>query len=236
MLRALSAALLSSSYVYLLEKPTHQVFQESLDSVFTIYFADTETHRLQATCCGFFITEEGLGVTSGPFARMFQDKTATIKFSDGRELPCKITHYPNLPGLAFIELEKMSTRKITMTNKDLVEGQDLYIFSLRNTHPYFDKVYVTDTNHKWIEFKDGELFNTPVIRTTGLVPKFCFGSPLIDMEGKVVAVVTNIEHGLAIGYSILYLKQMFNQEEQSGAYLAWQKVKNKILDNFKKFI
>ncbi len=107
---------------------------------------------------------------------------------------------------------------------------------LRNTHPHCDKVYVSDTNHKWIEFKDGELFNTPVIRTTGLVPKISFGAPLIDLEGKVVAVVTNIEHGLAIGYSVLYLKQMFSEEEESGTYLAWQKVKNRIVENFKKFI
>ena len=238
MFRALSCTLLSSALVYSQDKPNSFIYQNLRDSVFTISFSDLDTNELKATCSGFFITDDGLGITSGPFARTFKGSSVSIRFNDGRVVPCKVNFYPNVPGVAFIEIEKENdkrpTRKIPFSSKDCVEGQDLFILANRNSHFYFDKVFVTDTQHKWIEYKDGELFSTPVMRTTGVVPKASFGSPLIDLDGKVVAVVANVENGLAIGYSVKYLKEIYKEENKS--YKIWEQFRDNIVDKVRNIL
>jgi len=236
MLRALLGSLLGSVPVCCTDKKPTEIYTDSMKSVFTIYFTDLETNLLRGSCTGFFITNDGLGVTSGPIVRVFRGTRATIKLPNGRVLPCKLTYYPNVPGLGFIQTTEFNSEKLSLSTDHVKEGQDLYVLALKDTQSYFSDLLVTDTEHKWIEFRDDTLMNTPVIRTTGLVPKESFGAPLIDQEGNVVAVVANIENGLAIGYSVHYLKEVFADEEKPRVYRVWEGIRNSIVERLSGFV
>lgn len=230
MIKVIAGALLASVSVNCAQKKSTEIYQNSIKSVFTIYFTDLETNQLRGSCTGFFITNDGLGVTSGPIVRAFRGTSASIKLPNGQELPCKLSYYPSVPGLGFIQTKNFASQKINLSQDYVKEGQDLFIFALKDTQSYFNDVLVTDTNHNWIEFRDETLMNTPVIRTTGLVPKESFGAPLMDEDGNAVAVVANIENGFAIGYSVHYLKELYASQNKSGFYATWEKIRNSIVD------
>lgn len=236
MFRALIASFLGLVPVCCSGKKSTEIYQDSLKSVFTIYFTDLETNQLRGSCSGFFITNDGLGVTSGPIVRVFRGTNATIKLPNGKILPCKLTYYPSVPGLGFIQTTDFNSEKLSLSTEYVKEGQDLFILALKDTQSYFSDLLVTDTDHKWIEFRDDTLMNTPVIRTTGLVPKESFGAPLIDHEGNVVAVVANIENGLAIGYSVHYLKELFADDEKPKIYKVWEGIRNNIVERLSGFV
>lgn len=230
MFKALVGTVLATVSVSCAQKKSSEVYQNSIKSVFTVYFTDLETNQLRGSCTGFFITNDGLGITSGPIVKAFRGTSASIKLPNGQELPCKLSFYPSVPGLGFIQTSNFASHKLILSQDHVKEGQDLYILALKDTQSYFSDVLVTDTNHNWIEFRENTLMNTPVIRTTGLVPKESFGAPLIDEEGNAVAVVANVENGFAIGYSVHYLKEIYASQEQSGFYATWEKIRNSIVD------
>ena len=79
-----------------------------------------------------------------------------------------------------------------------------------------------------------DLIDTPVIRTTGIIPDECIGGPLIDDNGNAVAVAFNIEMGLGIGYNLSNLKTLYNENESWRIIKAWNRIRETIIHKFYK--
>jgi S1-C subfamily serine protease len=224
---ALSAFSLTT-HPYCFSKSSEEVFQASLKSLFTIYFLDKSTKTLKNSCSGFFITEDGLGLTSAPFAQLFPGSQIKVKSAEGDEFDAHLTTYAEIPGIAFVQITGQNKGKLCLSKKTLTEGESVYIAGAHDRELYFDNVLVTDTKHNWVRFIEDDLVNTHVIRTTGLVPVECFGAPLIDEDGNVKAVVINVENGMAIGYGIENVKEVFGEENNGYFWRAWKRLRERI--------
>ena len=232
-LYSLGFSILGSYALCKIESPEF-IFDSALKSSFTITFIDKETLSPKRSVTGFFITEDGLGVTSGPVIKLYENCKIVVKLSDSKEYSGKVTHYPTTPGIGFIQVDVNKSSKLKIGNQDIKEGQTLYVMGKREEKVYFNDVMVTDNNHSWIQLSENDLIDTPVIRTTGIIPDECIGGPLIDDNGNAVAVAFNIEMGLGIGYNLSNLKTLYNENESWRIIKAWNRIRETIIHKFYK--
>lgn len=215
-------------------KKTEDIYGDALKSAFTVRFVDVNTEETKASCTGFFITEDGLGVTSGPLIRLYQGCKVLVKLPDLQEYIGKVVYNPLTPGVGYVQITGPGTTKLRISQKECVEGQDLFALGVHDQHPYFSDVYVTDTSHPWIQISENDLYNTPVIRTTGLLPNECVGGPLIDHQGNTVALIFNIEMGLGIAYSLHNLTKVYQSHSDWAIIKAYKNFRKAIIDKFLK--
>lgn len=230
--------ILSLAYNFLLsppvfcEPPNHKnVYQQSINSVFTLYLYDPEGSSVRATCTGFFITDDGLGITSGPIVKSFRGTKIKVVTPDKKEYSGELMYYPSAPGIGFVQIKGRKTQKLAISKEPLVDGQDVFVLGIHDSDAYFSNLMITDMNHPWVEFKNDDLYNTPVIRTTGFVPIECFGAPLLDEDGKVRAVMFNVELGMGICFSLMNLKNIFKENNEWQITKAWRRAREMIVES-----
>ena len=219
--------------VYCEKKSPEEIFDASSKSSFTVSFLDPETSQPKFSCTGFFITNDGLGVSSGPLLKFYHGCTAVVTLPDSKTHLGTIIYYPSAPGLGFIQINsKVTTSKLPLSKKECEEGEQLYVFGIEGNHVYFHDVLVTDNRHKWLKFEDDKISATNIIRTTGVLPKAAIGGPLIDQEGNTVAVVFTSQLGLGIAYSIKNLNNTINEssKESWAIVKAWKRAREYVIE------
>ena len=194
---ALGSSMLSG-LGYCESKSSEEIFESAMKSSFSIAFIDRKTSEVRALCTGFFITEDGLGITSGPLVKLLENCDVKIKMNDSAVLSGEVTYYSSTPAVGFVQVQAQNTSKLKISKKNCEEGENFYVLGLKHTHPYFSDVFVTDSNYELVKIGDKDLFDGLYIRTTGLVPSECIGGPILDHDGNAVALVFNKERGLAI--------------------------------------
>lgn len=190
---------------------SEEIYSSTLKSLFTVIVVDRETSIPKAYFSGFFLTEDGLGITSGPLIKIFQGNSFKVKLADLTELPAEIAYKDSVPGIGFIQVDTPKSFKIKLSKKECVEGESLYVFGIKEKDSYFNDVFITDTDYNCIKIKDEEISDISVIRTTGILPNECIGGPLVDLDGNATALVFAIHGGLAVAYSLQKLKKLYEK-------------------------
>ncbi|CAG9320803.1 unnamed protein product [Blepharisma stoltei] len=223
------AFLAFGSYAKSSANESETILDRSLRGMFRISFIDKETLNPKGHCTGFFISNDGFGVTSSYALENKEHCKIMVKTYDSREFEAESSSFENVPGIEFIII-KSNTEKIPLTKNEIRDGDTAFVLGLKDKYPYFNEVYITDTQQPFMRKKDGNIKTYRVIKTTPQIPKECVGGPLLNEAGKVVGVVINLEHGFGASVPINSIKELNQGTESSWAVVKlWKSAREGLL-------
>lgn len=200
-------------------RPTRDILREAQASLIRIQYTNRETFEPENYSTGFLISPAGVAITSGLNVSAYKNSKAVIKLQDGREFEAEQVVFPTAPGLGFLTLkgveEELKFVKPVMKSEGLKAGDKVYAIGMRGPHLFFTELYVTDTNYRSAFKEDTTITIMDAVRTTGQVPDLCVGGPLLDSDGRAVAVLVNVEMNTGIGAALSYMEK-FKDEEEAG--------------------
>lgn len=201
-------------------RPHSDIIHEAQSSLIRIQYTNRETFEPENYGTGFLINGSGVALTSGLQLTAYKTSKVVVKLQDGREFEAEQVLFPSAPGLGFLTLkgvgnEELKHVKPVTKQGGVQEGDKVYAIGLKGPHLFFTELYVTDTHYR-SAVKDGTNITVmDSIRTTGQISPVCIGGPLLDSEGRAVAVVMNIEMNTGIATALSYMEK-FKDEEATG--------------------
>lgn len=220
-------------------RPTRDIIKEAQASLVRIQYTNRETFQAENYSTGFLISPTGVAITSGLSLATYKNSKAVIKLQDGRELEAEQVVFPSAPGLGFLTLkgvegELQYVKPVTRAG-GVKEGDKVYAIGLRGPHVFFTELYVTDVHYRSAFKEDSTLTVMDAVRTTGQVPDLCIGGPLLDSEGRAVAVLINVEMNTGIGVALSYMEK-FKDEDAPGwlqqSYRSFKEGVYRVLEGF----
>lgn len=229
MRRLLPLGFLSTqSYVYSHQSTSETLLESTLPGMFRISFVDRETLETKGECTGFFIDEDGFGITSGAVLKSRKDCKMTITTWDGNQYDAEPKFFDKVPGIGIIVVNA-KVKNIQTTKVEVKSGATVYAVGYYSKYPFFNDLFVTDTEQESFWKSDRGEENINLIRTTGPIPSVCVGGPLLNEEGKVVAVVVKLDLGFGLSIPIVNLKHLSEDEERWGPAKLWINARESII-------
>lgn len=219
--------------------PTRDILKQAQASLVRIQYSNRETFESENYSTGFFISPTGVAITSGLNLATYKHSKAVIKLQDGRELEVEPTVFSSAPGLGFLTLKGVEKElphlKPVTQSGSIKEGDKVYAIGMRGPHVFFTELYVTDTHYR-SAFKEGVTITViDAIRMTGPVPDVCVGGPLLDSEGRAVAVLINVEMNTGIGVALSYMENLKEEDAPGWIQLSYRKFKEGVYKKLERF-
>jgi len=146
---------------------------------------------MQSTGSGFIVNEEGIVVTNSHVIINDQNAENLVQFDDGTEKQCtEIIHNDPEHDFIMLRIEEGHYPAIDLGNyEEVEEGDDIYFggYPLRSSHFTINGGIVSS---KFIES------NIRLIQIDGSVNSGNSGGPLLNMDDKVVGIVTEKAGGI----------------------------------------
>jgi len=212
---------------------SENILERCAPAMLRLSFLDKDTGKTSLYSTGFFISDDGVGLTAAPILESMQDSKILVKTYEGKEASAEPIVYEELPAIGLLQVDTKETPKIPLASK-VREGDRAFVLGIKDKHVYFNEVFITDTKHHWVRKTGNGFADDYVIRFTGPIPKECIGGPILNEKGKAIGVVFNIELGLGIAMETKKLKEIGKTDEDEWRLAkSWKLVREGI---YKKFL
>lgn len=227
MKKLVTGCFLCTTYT-LAQAPTYEMYPKTVRCMFEVRYLDRETSHCKAQTTGFFVSNDGLGLTSGPTLDSMKGTRIELKLFDNAVIEAEGLCYEELPGIGFLQTKGPTKDFLKVSRKGLCEGEFYFTAGVRNRKTYFRELFVSDTKHPWVRPMGKEVFVDPVALLTPEVPEDCIGGPVLDQDGNAVAVLFKLSRGMPVAIPLDRLATISTQPSSWKFTQLWRNARQSI--------